>query len=112
MDKMKDKLLELRRELSIAEETGAEAEGTVELDQARVGRLSRMDAMQLQAMSQATGERRRRMLREIDRALARIEDGSYGECLECGEPIAAARLEANPTVRYCIDCAEALESGD
>ena len=102
-------LLALRRSLIDAESTGAEAEEPVELDQTRQGRLSRMDAMQAQAMSTATGEQRRRLLGEIARALGRLEDGSYGECFECGEPVAPGRLEANPTATLCIDCAEALE---
>jgi DnaK suppressor protein len=102
-------LLALRQSLIDAETTGAEAEEPVELDQTRQGRLSRMDAMQAQAMSKATGEQRRRLLGEIEQALQRIEDGSYGECFECGEPIAPRRLEANPTATLCIGCAEALE---
>ena len=53
------KLLGLKKSLLKAEETGEEAEQTVELDQTRVGRLSRMDAMQAQAMSKETGRRRR-----------------------------------------------------
>ncbi len=112
MEAFKAQLLELRRALTEAEATGAEAEGVVELDQTRQGRLSRMDAMQAQAMSKATGAQRRRVLREIDLALGRVEDGTYGECLECGEPIAPGRLRANPTARLCIGCAEALEAGD
>ncbi len=109
MPDFKDQLLALRRSLMDAETTGAEAEEPVELDQTRQGRLSRMDAMQAQAMSKATGEQRRRLLGEIERALQRIEDGSFGECFECGEPIAPGRLEANPTATLCIGCAEALE---
>lgn len=112
MEDLKNKLLELRRLLSEAETSGAAAEEVVELDQTRQGRLSRMDAMRAQAMSRATGEKRRRLLRDIERALERIEDDSYGECLECGETIAPGRLQANPTARHCIDCAEALERAD
>lgn len=41
-------------------------------------------------------------LEEVERALAKVDDGSYGVCEECGEPIAAARLEAMPATRYCI----------
>lgn len=41
----------------------------------------------------------------VKRALARIEDGTYGECVRCGEDIAAARLEARPEAALCIDCA-------
>jgi len=112
MEDLKNKLLEMRLALTDAESTGNEAEETVELDQTRQGRLSRMDAMRAQAMSRATGEKRRRLLRDIESALERIEDESYGDCLECGEPIAQGRLEANPAARHCIDCAEALERED
>jgi len=44
-------------------------------------------------------------IRHIDAALARIEEGSYGECASCGEDIAEARLEAVPYAVTCIDCA-------
>ena len=77
----------------------------VELDQTRVGRLSRMDAMQVQAMAQAAEQRRRQELERIDAALARIADGSFGECLVCGELIATKRLELDPAATRCIDCA-------
>ena len=109
MEEFKAQLLELRRLLTEVESTGAEAEDVVELDQTRQGRLSRMDAMQAQAMNQATGAQRRQTLIDIDAALARIEDGSYGECLECGEDINPKRLEAAPANPHCITCAEALE---
>ena len=45
------------------------------------------------------------MLAEIDRALARIEDGTYGTCTNCGKEIALARLDAQPWASLCIDCA-------
>ena len=48
-------------------------------------------------------------LQEIDAALGRIADGSYGECEECGGDIGAARLEVQPTARLCIACQERLE---
>lgn len=44
-------------------------------------------------------------LAEVDRALARLADGSYGVCTNCGKPISVARLEARPTATLCIDCA-------
>jgi DnaK suppressor protein len=81
----------------------------VELDQSKVGRLSRMDAMQAQAMAQASGQRREAMLRNIEAALKRIDDESYGLCLDCGEPINPKRLEFDPTALRCIDCASNLE---
>lgn len=49
-------------------------------------------------------------LQEIDDALERIVNGSYGACLDCGVDIPAVRLEAVPTARYCVDC-QAEHSG-
>ncbi len=78
----------------------------VELDQQSVGRLSRMDAMQVQAMAQAQEDRRQAQLRRIDGALQRLAEGEYGACVECGEDIAPKRLEIDPTVAKCVDCAD------
>lgn len=44
-------------------------------------------------------------LREIERALRRIESGGFGDCTECGEPISERRLDALPYTSLCIDCA-------
>jgi len=109
VDTYKDLLLSLKQALLKAQETGDQAEQTVELDQTRMGRLSRMDAMQAQAMSKETGRRRRQKLLQIDVALKRIEENDFGYCQECGEDIAPARLEADPTVLLCISCASARE---
>ncbi|WKZ82885.1 MAG: TraR/DksA C4-type zinc finger protein [Acidimicrobiia bacterium] len=46
----------------------------------------------------------RQSVEEIDRALKRIEDGSYGTCIACGKPISAARLEHRPESIHCVDC--------
>jgi RNA polymerase-binding transcription factor DksA len=48
-----------------------------------------------------------REIASVKRALGRIEDGTYGDCVRCGEPIAPARLEARPEASLCIDCARA-----
>lgn len=109
MEPLKRKLIEMREELERIAATGAASAAVVELDQSKVGRLSRMDAMQAQAMAQASGQRREATLRAIATALKRIEDGSYGICEGCDEPINPKRLEADPTVRLCIDCASASE---
>ena len=47
----------------------------------------------------------REALDEVQRALDKLGDGSYGACEDCGQPIDPARLEAKPAARYCIDCA-------
>lgn len=77
----------------------------VELDQQIQGRLSRMDALQVQAMAKATNERRRIEIAQIDAALARMEAGQYGYCVECGEQILTKRLQLNPAIARCLECA-------
>lgn len=106
----RNELLSLRQSLHEAQETGDQAEETVELDQTRVGRLSRMDALQAQAMSIETGRRRRQKLVQIQAALRRMDEGEYGYCQECGEDIPEARLMVDPAALLCIDCASRRES--
>jgi RNA polymerase-binding protein DksA len=50
-----------------------------------------------------------KQLRTLDKALARIDDGSFGMCSKCGQPIARARLDARPVAELCIDCARLAE---
>lgn len=98
--------LEARRaEIAAARESSRDARDTVELDQTRTGRLSRMDALQAQAMAQASERRREAESRRMDQALERMETGDYGYCVSCDEPIGAKRLELDPAVPTCIDCA-------
>ena len=103
----KARITERRDELVQLTESAAGARRPVELDQTRVGRLSRMDALQSQAMSLETERRRQVELRRIDAALERIEEGDFGYCVNCGEPIAAKRLDLDPTTPNCIACAQA-----
>ena len=105
-----EKLLQLRAELEAVAATGEESAAVVELDQSKVGRLSRMDAMQGQAMAQASSQRREQMLRNITAALGRLERDEYGDCQSCDEPINPKRLEFDPTATLCIDCASESES--
>lgn len=100
------RLLALKQELEALSEMSEGARATVELDQQSVGRLSRMDALQGQAMAQASERQRRTDLVRIDAALKRLDDGDYGYCLECGEKIAAKRLEIDPAAALCITCAK------
>lgn len=109
-DHFRQRLLALKSELSATEATTAEAAKPVELDQTSVGRLSRMDAMQGQAMAMAVQQRRALSLRKIDAALARIESGDYGLCSHCDEAINPRRLDVDPTTTLCIACAENSES--
>jgi DnaK suppressor protein len=90
--------------LDAQDAAGQAAQQTVELDQQAVGRLSRMDALQNQAMAQAQARRRQAERQKIHAALHRIEEGEYGYCTECGEDIALARLAADPAIPRCLDC--------
>jgi DnaK suppressor protein len=110
LQEFKEQLLAMQQELRDICATGDAAAGTVELDQARVGRLSRMDALQGQAMFKEAGRRRELELKKIAAALTRLEHGEYGECMQCGEDIALERLRLDPAATLCIDCANAAES--
>lgn len=77
----------------------------VELDQQSVGRLSRMDAMQQQAMAAAQETRRHGRIKGLEAAIRRIEAGEFGFCNDCGDFIGLPRLELDPTIMRCRDCA-------
>ena len=91
--------------LRAAEAETSEDRVPVELDQTSVGRLSRMDALQQQAMAAAQSRRRSARLVSINRALKRIDEDEYGWCEECGDAIPEGRLDLDPTVARCVDCA-------
>ena len=78
---------------------------SAELDQTSVGRLSRMDAMQQQAMAAAQSRRRASRLKAIGAALRRMDQDDYGWCEECGEQIPMGRLNLDPCAAKCVDCA-------
>ncbi len=103
----RSRLHELQAELEAVVDESANASATVELDQSRVGRLSRMDAMQAQSMAQETARRRQAQLQRIEGAMRRIESGEFGECFACGEDIDPARLEFDPTTTRCVACKDA-----
>lgn len=81
----------------------------VELDQTSVGRLSRMDSMQQQAMAQATARRTEVEKQRIRTALNRLDAGEYGYCVKCDEEIIEGRLKIDPATLICIDCARKTE---
>ncbi|RFF32732.1 TraR/DksA family transcriptional regulator [Wenzhouxiangella sediminis] len=96
-------------ELEDLAEASRAATATVELDQTRQGRLSRMDALQGQAMAKDAERRRAVQVSRLKVALARLERGEFGECQECGEMIADARLRADPATTRCLACASEAE---
>jgi DnaK suppressor protein len=99
------RLLARQAELRALSDGARDSRKPVELDQSKVGRLSRMDAMQDQAMAQESERRRMGELQRIEAALERLTGGDYGYCVSCEEAIAPARLELDPAVATCIECA-------
>jgi len=95
------RLAELEEEDRISEGDRA----PVRLDQDAVGRLSRIDAMQVQAMALAAQRRRQAEKGRIAGALRRLEENEFGYCAACGEEIAERRLRHDPSVALCIACA-------
>jgi DnaK suppressor protein len=72
-----------------------------------------MDHVQEEAVNDemvALDERSRQQMAEIQAALARIAEGTYGDCVRCGEPIDPRRLEQVPTTRYCMPCQAQMET--
>ena len=94
-----------RKELLRWVETTHDDRKPVELDQSQMGRLSRMDAMQVQEMALEQERRREIEIKRINAALVRIAEGEYGFCLKCGEGISPKRLEFDPSTPMCVDCA-------
>lgn len=105
----KNRLKERLAEITAGLEGGRDGEAPVELDQARVGRVSRMDAMQQQAMAKAAARLAGMEKTRIQKALIRMEAGDYGYCVNCDEDIAEKRLQFDPSVLFCIECARAAE---
>ncbi|VAV91265.1 hypothetical protein MNBD_ALPHA05-1457 [hydrothermal vent metagenome] len=97
-----------RAELAGLSRNSSAARQPVELDQQSVGRLTRQDAIQQQAMAKAQEVRRVNEQRKIDAALIRIDADDYGWCEECGEAIVVRRLEIDPTALRCAVCAGAI----
>ena len=99
------KLLAEREAILSMAATREDSTATVKLDQSAVGRLSRMDALQQQAMAQNTRQRSEQALLRIEAALRRCDSGDYGYCQECDEAIDPRRLELDPATTLCIRCA-------
>jgi DnaK suppressor protein len=103
------RLHELKEELLAEKEAAAEGTEPVELDQARVGRLSRMDSMQQQAMAVEQDRRRDLQLQRIEGAFQRLDTGTYGICMSCKVKIEDKRMDFDPTAFFCSECAQRME---
>ena len=92
------------RALTDSSAAAAEERRPVELDQQSVGRLSRMDAIQVQAMAKAVEERRQGRTQRLKAALRRLDEDEFGICTQCGEDIPQGRLATDITVSRCVTC--------
>jgi DnaK suppressor protein len=110
-DDARDRLLALRDELRSMIDASAEAARPVDLDQP-IGRLSRIDAIQQQNMVKASRRAAELRLQQVAAALRRLDDDEYGDCLQCGEEVGEARLEARPEAPFCIGCQSVRERSD
>jgi DnaK suppressor protein len=110
LEQLRELLIQQQRELSSLLDSAQTDTRPVALDQQSVGRVSRIDAIQQQQMAVASQQQAAALLRLGELALRRIDSGDYGECQDCGEPIAFARLQARPSTCLCIGCQAARES--
>ncbi|WP_292288065.1 TraR/DksA C4-type zinc finger protein [Marivita sp.] len=103
--RFREVILSRLEELEAEDSLGRDGQSVVSLDQQAVGRLSRQDALLSQSMAKATQARRDAKRRGLRAAIARLEEGEFGYCEDCGEDISPKRLELDPTVTRCISCA-------
>ncbi len=98
-------LLEARaKEIRALLASSDSADDSIEVDDA-IGRLTRMEAIQAQAMSNEGRRRQQDRLPRIEAALSRISDGTYGICVRCANEIPRGRLEIMPEAAVCVQCA-------
>jgi DnaK suppressor protein len=109
VETLREQLEKLKLDLDAQLLSSADAAKPVKLDQSAVGRLSRMDAMQGQAMAQATRRGMELRLAQCNSALQAALHGEYGFCRRCEEPIGFKRLSARPEAPFCLECQSATE---
>ncbi|MFI9651629.1 TraR/DksA C4-type zinc finger protein [Guyparkeria sp. GHLCS8-2] len=101
-----EQLLERREALRQLLIGSAESTERVEIDNSCQSQLSRVEAQQGREMARATRARWENELTRIEGALRRMENGEYGYCFVCEEPIPFRRLQNDPSVTRCVECAE------
>ncbi len=104
LKEFEDILRRLKDELEALIATADPTKESITPDKA-IGRLTRMEAIQAQSMSAEGRRRQEKRLTAVERALERIEQGTYGTCVRCGDPIPKGRLEIMPESAFCVKCA-------
>lgn len=101
---LQEQLQSLETGLEEQLQIGGDASNVVTLDQSKVGRVSRIDALQQQQMALSTRSKSQQRLLKVKSALQAIESGDYGYCRRCDEDIGFPRLQAQPETPLCISC--------
>ena len=110
LEELRGDLLSLKGELQSLIEGLSDETQPVEPDPA-IGRISRMDAIQIQQMAKASKLKATQRLQQVEAALRRYEADEYGECHECGADIGRPRLKARPEAPFCLHCQSRRERG-
>ncbi len=97
-------LEDLRQELRASLDSNDDSTNPVSPDRA-IGRLTRQDAMLAQQMAIELKRRNQVRLSQVEQALRRVEEGTYGICARCEEEISVARLNVRPEAPFCVRCA-------
>lgn len=97
-------LLQQKRSLEKEIEDSRSSREPIALDQSTQGRLSRVDAMQQQAMAIAVVERKKIMVKKIEAAMDRCNKGVFGICCDCGDSLSEERLRLDPATPFCKEC--------
>lgn len=105
LNQMRDVIMTRLAEIDAQDSLGTDGQSIVTLDQQSVGRLSRMDALQNQAMAKAQQTRRDIERTRLTHALTAMDEGEYGYCGDCGEEIPLPRLQLDPGATRCVSCA-------
>jgi DnaK suppressor protein len=105
LDELRSLLLERKAEVERALASSQEDARPVSLD-LEIGRVTRADAMQQQQLAAARRRRLDGQRVQIQQAFVRLDNGTYGECAICEEPIARARLRSSPEAPFCVSCQE------
>jgi DnaK suppressor protein len=108
LEQYRERLLVLRRELA-GEVSTLRAEGLALGTDGTQDMADEASNTYARQMLLGMSERERAMLREIDAALDRLDEGTFGICEECGDPIGEARLKVVPHATLCVDCKAARE---
>jgi DnaK suppressor protein len=108
MKTIKDMLVKMREEL--VQEIGRRSKATTEAGAQDIGDiLDSVSEERTRELDMILTDREKRKLHQIDDALDRIEDGTYGQCDECGVKIPKARLKVLPFAKFCVECQEKNE---